>query len=301
MTDKTGMRRGLTRYGDEEFSLYLRTVFIKGMGYSNDALSRPVVGIANTFSGFNACHGNVPQIIEAVKRGVMLAGGLPVEFPTISLHESFSYPTSMYLRNLMSMDTEEMLRALPLDSCVLIGGCDKTVPAQLMAAASANVPVISVVTGPMLSGAHHGERVGACSDCRRFWGEYRGGRIDLDEIVEVTDSLVPTTGTCGVMGTASTMACMTEALGMMLPGGATIPAVHADRLRHAEAAGTQAMKLAQGGPKPSEIMTPASIKNSLRVLLALGGSTNGIVHMAAVAGRYTLYAIRYTLYAIRYT
>ena len=140
MTDKTGMRRGLTRYGDEEFSLYLRTVFIKGMGYSNDALSRPVVGIANTFSGFNACHGNVPQIIEAVKRGVMLAGGLPVEFPTISLHESFSYPTSMYLRNLMSMDTEEMLRALPLDSCVLIGGCDKTVPAQLMAAASANVP-----------------------------------------------------------------------------------------------------------------------------------------------------------------
>ena len=285
MTDKTGMRRGLTRYGDEEFSLYLRTVFIKGMGYSNDALSRPVVGIANTFSGFNACHGNVPQIIEAVKRGVMLAGGLPVEFPTISLHESFSYPTSMYLRNLMSMDTEEMLRALPLDSCVLIGGCDKTVPAQLMAAASANVPVISVVTGPMLSGAHHGERVGACSDCRRFWGEYRGGRIDQDEIVEVTDSLVPTTGTCGVMGTASTMACMTEALGMMLPGGATIPAVHADRLRHAEAAGTQAMKLAQGGPKPSEIITPASIKNSLRVLLALGGSTNGIVHMAAVAGR----------------
>jgi len=285
MSEKIGMRRGLTRYGDEEFSLYLRTAFIKAMGYSDDSLSRTVVGVVNTFSGFNPCHGNVPQIIEAVKRGVMLAGGLPVEFPTISLHESFSYPTSMYLRNLMSMDTEEMLRALPMDACVLIGGCDKTVPAQLMAAASANIPAISVVTGPMLSGSHRGERVGACTDCRRFWGEYRGGRIDADEITEVTDRLVPSVGTCGVMGTASTMACMTEALGMMLPGGATIPATLADRFRHAEAAGSQAIKLAESGVKPSDIITPASIKNALRVLLAIGGSTNGIIHIAAIAGR----------------
>ena len=197
MDDKIGIQRGLTSYGDEDFSLYLRTAFIKAMGYTDEALGLPVIGIVNTFSGFNPCHGNVPQIIEAVKRGVMLARGLPVEFPTISLHESFSYPTSMYLRNLMSMDTEEMLRALPMDACVLIGGCDKTVPAQLMAAASADVPAISLVTGPMLSSSHRGKRIGACTDCRRFWGEYRGGRIKEDELKEVTGQLVPSVGTCG--------------------------------------------------------------------------------------------------------
>ena len=241
---KSGMHRKLTRYGDEEFSLYLRKAFIKAMGYSDDALSRPIVGITNTFSAYNACHANVPDIIDAVKRGVMLAGGLPMDFPTISLHESFAFPTSMYLRNLMAMDTEEMMRALPMDACVLIGGCDKTVPAQLMAAASANTPAIMVVTGPMLSGSHRGERVCACTDCRRFWARYRSGQIDGEEIEEVTNHLVSSVGTCGVMGTASTMACMTEALGMMLPGGATIPAVHADRLRHAEKAGARAMALA---------------------------------------------------------
>ena len=280
-----GMRRGLTSYGDEDFALYLRKAFIKAMGYSDDALSRPVIGIANTFSAYNACHANVPQIVEAVKRGVMLAGGMPMEFPTISLHESFAFPTSMYLRNLMSMDTEEMMRGLPMDACVLIGGCDKTVPAQIMAAASADVPSIQVVTGPMLSGTHGDERVGACTDCRRFWSEYRGGRIDEEEINEIEGRLVPTAGTCGVMGTASTMACMMEALGMMLPGGATIPAIAADRLRHAEAAGARAMELARGHIRPSDIITPDSIANALRVLLALGGSTNGIVHMAAIAGR----------------
>jgi dihydroxy-acid dehydratase len=285
MDDKIGMRQGLTSYGDEDFSLYLRTAFIKAMGYTDEALNLPVIGIVNTFSGFNPCHGNVPQIIEAVKRGVMLARGLPVEFPTISLHESFSYPTSMYLRNLMSMDTEEMLRALPMDACVLIGGCDKTVPAQLMAAASADVPAISLVTGPMLSSSHRGERIGACTDCRRFWGEYRGGSIKEDELKEVTGQLVPSVGTCGVMGTASTMACMAEAMGMMLPGGATIPAVLSERLRHSEESGAHAVKLSKMKLKPSEIMTPAALKNALRVLLAVGGSTNCLVHLAAIAGR----------------
>jgi len=285
MTDQKGMRRGLTRYGDEGFSLYLRKAFIKAMGYSDDALDRPVIGIANTFSAYNACHANVPALAEAVKRGVMLAGGLPMEFPTISLHESFAYPTSMYFRNLMAMDTEEMLQALPMDACVLIGGCDKTVPAQLMAAASADVPAIQLVSGPMLSGTHGTERIGACTDCRRFWGEYRGGRIDEAEINQIEGRLVPTAGTCGVMGTASTMACMTEALGMMLPGGATIPAVTADRLRCAEATGTRAMALAKEGLRPSKIMTPEAFENALRVLLAIGGSTNGVVHTAAMAGR----------------
>jgi dihydroxy-acid dehydratase len=284
-TDKKGMRRNLTSYGDADFSLYLRKAFIKAMGYTEDSLGRPVIGIANTYSGYNPCHANVPDIVAAVKRGVMLAGGLPIEFPTISLHESFAYPTSMFLRNLMSMDTEEMMRAQPMDTVILIGGCDKTVPAQLMAAASVNIPALSVVTGPMLSGTHRGERVGACTDCRRFWARYRAGEIGNDEIDEITNNLVPSAGTCGVMGTASTMACITEALGMMLPGGATIPAVLADRLRHAETAGGRAVAMAAEGLTPGKIITPESLANGLRILLAIGGSTNGIVHLAAIAGR----------------
>jgi len=286
MGDKpTGMRRGLTSYGDAGFSLYLRKAFIKAMGYSDDALDRPIVGIANTFSGYNACHRTAPELVEAIKRGVMLKGGLPIEFPTISVHESFSHPTSMFLRNLMSMDTEEMIRAQPMDSVVMIGGCDKTVPAQLMAAASANLPAISVVTGPMMTGSHRGDRLGACTDCRRYWGMHRAGEIDELEIDEVGGKLAPTAGTCMVMGTASTMACMTEALGMMMPGGAAIPAIAADRLRHAEAAGGRAVEMGTKGPMPQEIMTPEAFANAFRVLLAIGGSTNGLIHMTAVAGR----------------
>jgi dihydroxy-acid dehydratase len=280
------MRRGLTSYGDAGFSLFLRKAFIKAMGYSDDALDRPIVGIADTFSGFNPCHRSVPDLIAAVKRGVMLAGGLAVEFPTISLHESFSYPTSMFLRNLMAMDTEEAMRALPVDSVVLIGGCDKTVPAQLMAAASANVPALVVVTGPMMTGDHRGERLGACTDCRRLWALHRAGEIDAEGITEAGGRLMPTAGTCSVMGTASTMACVTEALGMMLPGGAAIPAVHADRLRHAEASGRRAAEMAaSGGPPPDAVMTSAAFTNALRVLHAIGGSTNGLIHLTAIAGR----------------
>ncbi|MEP0508865.1 MAG: dihydroxy-acid dehydratase, partial [Aurantimonas coralicida] len=180
-----GLKKGLTSYGDAGFSLFLRKAFIKGMGYSDDALDRPIVGIVDTASGYNACHANVPDLIEAVKRGVMLAGALPVPFPTISIHESFSHPTSMYLRNLMAMDTEEMIRAQPMDAVVLIGGCDKTVPAQLMGAASAKVPAIQLVTGPMLTGSHRGEKVGACTDCRRFWARHRAGEVDAEEISDV--------------------------------------------------------------------------------------------------------------------
>ena len=287
MSDQTrgGLSAGLTAYGDTEFSLFLRRAFIKAMGYSDDALARPIVGIANTYSGYNACHQTVPQLVEAVRRGVQLSGGLAVDFPTISLHESFAYPTSMLYRNLMAMDTEEMLGAQPMDAVVLIGGCDKTVPAQLMAAASAKVPALVVVTGPMMTGSHRGERLGACTDCRRFWGMYRGGEIDAEEIEEVSGQLAPTAGTCMVMGTASTMACMTEALGMMLPGGACIPAVQADRLRHAEASGRRAVAMAAEGLTPDRIMTPKAFSNALRVLLAVGGSTNGLIHLAAMAGR----------------
>lgn len=282
---ENGLGKGLTNYGDKGFSLFLRKAFIKGAGYTDDALSRPVIGIVNTNSSYNPCHGNAPQLVEAVKRGVMLAGGLPVDFPTISVHESFSAPTSMYLRNLMSMDTEEMIRAQPMDAVVLIGGCDKTVPAQLMGAASAGVPAIQLVTGSMLTGSHRGERVGACTDCRRYWGRYRAEEIDAPEIADVNNQLVASVGTCSVMGTASTMACLTEALGMMVAGGASAPAVTADRVRVAERTGTTAVAMARSGLTPDRILTGRAIENAIRVLLAIGGSTNGIVHLTAIAGR----------------
>jgi dihydroxy-acid dehydratase len=283
--EASGLRKGLTSYGDSGFSLFLRKAFIKGAGYTDNALDRPVVGIANTGSAFNPCHGNMTQLIEAVKRGVMLAGGLPMDFPTISVHESFASPTSMYLRNLMSIDTEEMIRAQPMDAVVLIGGCDKTVPAQLMGAASAGIPAIQLVTGSMLTGSHRGERVGACTDCRRFWGKYRADEIGDEEIADVNNQLVASVGTCSVMGTASTMACVTEALGMMLPGGAAPPAVTADRIRVAENTGATAVAMALSGLTPDKIMTGKAFENALRVLLAIGGSTNGIIHLTAVAGR----------------
>jgi len=286
MSEETkGMKQGLANYGDAGFSLFLRKAFIKAMGYSDSALERPIIGITNTFSGYNACHRSVPDLIEAIKRGVMLAGGLPIEFPIISMHEAFSHPTSMFLRNLMAMDAEEMIRAQPMDAVVLIGGCDKTVPALLMGAASVDLPAILTVTGPMITGSHKGERLGACTDCRRFWGQHRAGIIDEKEIEEIGNKLAPGPGTCMVMGTASTMALVSEAMGMMLPGGAAIPAVHADRLRHAEATGERAVALASEKLRPSQIMTKNSMTNALRVLQAIGGSTNGVVHLAAIAGR----------------
>jgi dihydroxy-acid dehydratase len=285
MSNEKGLRAKRANYGDAEFSLFLRKAFIKAMGYTDEALERPIVGIVNTYSGYNACHRNVPEMIEAIRRGVMLYGGLPIDFPVISIHESFANPTSMYLRNLMAIDVEEMIRAQPMDAVVLIGGCDKTVPALLMGAASAGVPAILTVTGPMLSGSHRGERIGACTDCRRLWGEFRGGRISQVEIDEANAQLAPSAGTCSVMGTASTMALTAEAAGIMLPRGASAPAVHADRLRHAERTGARAVALAAEGLTPDRILTPKAITNALTVLHATGGSTNGLIHWAAIAGR----------------
>src|SRR5262247_3845752 len=280
-----GLARGLTNYGDRDFALYLRRSFARSMGYSTASLAKPVVGIANSGSGFNNCHRHFPELIDAVKRGVSAAGGLPIDFPTISLGEVFLEPTSMLYRNLMSMDVEEMVRAQPMDAVVLVGGCDKTVPAQLMGAASAGVPAIQLIAGPMMVGRHHGERLGACTDCRRFWAKYRAGEISGEQIRDIEGNLATTAGTCAVMGTASTMACITETLGMALPGTAAIPAVHADRLRAAEATGEAAVALARSRITPDQILTPKAIENALRVLLAIGGSTNAIVHLTAIAGR----------------
>ncbi len=281
-----GIRRNLTNYGDPGFAAYLRRSFARSMGYSKDMLDRPIVGIATSPSGFNNCHRSMPELVDAVKRGVLKAGGLPVDFPTISLGEVFLSPTSMMFRNLMSVDVEEMIRAQPIDACVLIGGCDKTVPAQLMGTASADIPAIQLVTGPMLAMPYHGERLGACTDCRRFWARYRAGEVSDESIDQIEANLATTAGTCAVMGTASTMACITEALGMGLANSAAIPAVHADRLRMAEACGERAMAMAlSGAPLPSQIITPASVRNALRVLLAVSGSTNAVVHLTAIAGR----------------
>jgi dihydroxy-acid dehydratase len=281
-----GMRRGLTSYADAEFSLFLRKAFIKAMGYSEDALSRPIVGIVDTGSDYNPCHGNSAKLVEAVKRGVMLSGALPMAFPTISIHESFAHPTSMFLRNLMAMDTEEMVRAQPMDAVVVIGGCDKTIPAQLMAIASVNVPAFVLPTGPMLVGHYKGQTLGACTDCRRLWAQYRAGEIDEALTEAVNGRLAPTSGTCMVMGTASTMACLAEALGMALPWSATIPATYADRLRCAERTGAAAVKASrENGTKPRDVLTRAAFRNALIVLQALGGSTNAVIHLTAIAGR----------------
>ena len=284
--DERGIRRNLTNYGDPEFAAYLRRSFARSMGYSKDMLSRPIVGIAQSASGFNNCHRYVPELVEAVKRGVLKSGGLPIDFPTISLGEVFLSPTSLMFRNLMAMDVEEMVRAQPMDAVVLIGGCDKTVPAQLMGAISADVPAIQLVTGPMMAMPFRGERLGACTDCRRFWGKYRAGEVSDEGIDAIEGNLATTAGTCAVMGTASTMACVAEALGMSLADTAAIPAVHADRLRAAEATGVCAMEMIKTrGPRPSEIVTEKSVENALRVLLAIGGSTNAIIHLTAIAGR----------------
>jgi len=280
-----GLARNAANYGDRDFALYLRRSFAKSMGYSQAMLDRPVVGIVDTRSDYNNCHRMVPELVEAVKRGVLAAGGLPLAFPTLSLCEPSLFPTSMHYRNLAALDTEAMLTAQPMDAAVLVGGCDKTVPAQLMAAASADIPCVQLVTGPMLATSFQGERLSACTDCRRYWAQYRAGRVSRERIGEIEGRLATTAGTCGVMGTASTMACIAEALGMMPPGTASIPAVHADRLRAAEAAGMLAMQLIAAPIRPSEIITEHSVENALRVLLALGGSTNALIHLTAVAGR----------------
>lgn len=281
----SGSMRGLTSYGDLGFSRFLRGAFLSSAGYDREDLSRPLIGITNLVSDYNPCHRLVPEIIENIKRGVLEAGGLPMVFPTMSLGETFLAPTSMLFRNMLAMETEELIRAQPMDAVVLLGGCDKTVPAQLMAAAVSDVPAIIEVTGPMIANSWRGERLGACTDCRRMWAKYRAGDLDEAEIIDVEQSLAATAGTCTVMGTASTMACMAEALGMMLPGGATPPSPTGDRLRHATQTGRRAVELAREPLLPREILTKSAFFNALKVLAAIGGSTNAIVHLLAIARR----------------
>ena len=280
-----GVTGNLTAYGDPGFSRMVRHAFFASMGLDRDDFDRPVVGIIDTRSDYTPCHRDMPAVIESVKRGVLQEGALPLVCPTLSLGETIISPTAMLYRNLLAMETEELMRAYPMDAVVLVGGCDKTLPAQLMAAASANVPAISVVVGPMHTGQWRGERLGACTDCRGLWMNYRAGEIDEQQIVEAESKLCPTGGTCMVMGTASTMACLGEALGIMLPGGATAPSGSGDRLRHAAAAGRCAAKLTRHPIYPRQILTVGAFRNAMTVLMALGGSTNAVIHLTAIARR----------------
>lgn len=287
MTSPThaGIYRNPTSYADPEFSKYLRRAFLAAAGYDREDIARPVIGIASTVSDYNPCHAQMPDAIEAVKRGVLEAGGLPFVFPTLSLNEIFFSPTTMLFRNLLAMETEELITAQPMDAVLLMGGCDKTVPAQVMAAASADIPAIQVVSGAMRTGAWRGDRLGACTDCRRYWARYRAGELADPQLEGVTQSLCSTPGTCMVMGTASTMACIVETLGLMLPGGAAPLSGTGDRLRVGARSGRLAVALARADRLPSHLLTRPSFLNALTVLTALGGSTNAIVHLLAIARR----------------
>ncbi|MEX1031183.1 MAG: IlvD/Edd family dehydratase [Paenibacillaceae bacterium] len=276
---------GATSYGDEGFSHFIRRAFSRNLGFDPEDLKKPTIGICNTESEVNRCHAHFGPLVEAVKRGVLMAGGIPLEFPTISLGEIYLSPTSMLFRNLAAMDTEEMIRAQPLDGVVLLSGCDKTTPAQLMGAASANIPSIMVTGGPMLNGEYEGRTLGACTDCRFFWQEHRAGEIDDEELEQINQRLAPSDGHCMVMGSASTMATCAEALGMMLPGGAAIPATHNLRKHLAEESGKRIVEMVKQNLTPSKIMTYEAFENAIRVIMATGGSTNALIHVTAIAGR----------------
>ncbi len=270
---------------DPGFQQFLRAAFLASAGYDDCDLSRPLVGVVDTSSDFNTCHRQMPELVQAVRRGVLEAGGLPMVFPTVSLAEAALTTSSMVFRNLVAFETEEMILAQPMDSVVLVGGCDKTVPAQLMAALAADVPAIQVVTGPMMPGHWRGQSLGACSDCRRVWDENRAGNAD-HTLEEITQSLVTTAGTCMTMGTASTMAALAETMGMMLPGGATAPAPSGDRLRTATRSGRRAVTIVgDDNARPRAIVGAAAIRNAVTVLAALGGSTNAVIHLLAIARR----------------
>ena len=274
-------------FGRNDLDGFVHRSWLKTEGFSDLVFDgRPVIGIANSWSELTNCNAHLRQVADAVKRGVWSAGGFPLEFPTISLGEVLMKPTAMMFRNLMAMDVEECLRAYPLDAVVLLSGCDKTTPAMLMGAASADVPAIMVTGGPMLRGKWRTEELGSGTDVRRLWAERRADRLTDEELCEVEACLSRSSGHCMVMGTASTMASMAEALGMTLPGNAAIPAPDSRRLALAELSGRRAVELAlRGGPRPSEILTAKAFDNAIRGDMAIGGSTNAIVHLVALAGR----------------
>lgn len=283
--NSSGIDNNLSNYGDLEFSSYLRRSFAKSMGYTDKTLKKPIVGIVNTTSGLNSCHRHFPEMITALKRGIESGGCLAVDFPVISLGEVYLYPTSIMFRNLMSMDVEEMIRAQPVDVVILLGGCDKTLPAMIMGAISAGKPFLVMPAGPMITNKFENERLGACTDCRRYWSKFRSGEVSKKKILNVENKLAATTGTCAVMGTASTMACIIETMGLCLTDASCVPAVFAERLKLCEETGVLASKIALKKINKIKKITEDDIYNGLVTLLALGGSTNALIHLTAIAGR----------------
>ena len=277
--------RGRSFFNEPDAAGLMHRAFTRSLGFDRADMNRPLIGILNTYSEMNNCHAHFPELVEAVKRGVWQAGGFPLEFPTISLGEIYLTPTSMLWRNLAAMDTEEMIRGNPMDGVVMLCGCDKTTPAALMGAASADLPAILVSGGPMLNGHWRGQTLGACTDCRRLTTEYRAGNLSEEEYAEVEENLVRSRGHCMVMGTASTMNSLTEALGISLPGNGAIPAADSRRILHAEKAGRRIVAMAAEGLRPSRILTRQAMENAITLLCALGGSTNAVVHLPALAGR----------------
>ena len=265
---------------------WLRRAAFMAEGYGPEAYdNKPIIGICNSWSELTHCNAHLRGLAEAVKRGVWQAGGFPMEFPVMSLGEYNMRPTTMLFRNLMSMEVEESVRANPLDGVVLLGGCDKTTPALLMGAASADIPSIMVTGGPQLNANWRGEELGSCTDCRRYEVELRAGRITEDDWAELQTCIVRSPGHCMVMGTASTMASVSEAMGIALPGNGAIPAADSRRLRLSELAGRQIVELVRKDIRPSHILTPNAFENGIRTLHALGGSTNAVIHLTAIAGR----------------
>ena len=273
-------------FGKNDLDGFAHRSWIKAEGFSDLMFDgRPVIGIGNSWSELTNCNAHLRQVAEAVKRGVLSAGGFPLEFPTISLGEVLMKPTTMLFRNLMAMDVEECLRAYPLDGAVLLSGCDKTTPAMLMGAASADVPAIVVTGGPMLRGVWGREELGSGTDTWRYWAERRAGRLSEEEWCEMESCMSRSAGHCMVMGTASTMASMAEALGMTLPGNAAVPAADSRRMVLAELSGRRIVEMAREGLKPSRILTAKAFDNAIRADMAIGGSTNAIIHLVAIAGR----------------
>lgn len=277
--------RSRTFFDEPHVSGFTHRAFTKAMGFDDVDMQKPVIGICNTYSEINNCNSHLREVAEAVKRGVWQAGGFPLEFPTISLGEIFLNPTSMLYRNLAAMDTEEMIRGNPIDAVILLVNCDKTVPAALMGACSADLPAIMLSGGPAMSGSYRGEMLGACTDCRRMTAEYTAGTISLETYKEIEDRVFPSHGHCMVMGTASTMNSMMEALGIGLPGNGATLATSSRRLRLAEQAGRRIVEMAAEDLRPSRIITRQAIENAIALVCAVGGSTNAVAHLPAIAGR----------------
>src|SRR5439155_2054060 len=287
MSTKNGKKlRSQEWWGQPNYESFTRRAWMRSEGFSSDFFqNKPVIGICNSWSELNNCNAHLRTVAEAVKRGVLAAGGFPLEFPTISLGEVYMKPTTMLYRNLMAMDVEECIRAYPMDAVVLLCGCDKTTPEQLMGAASADIPAIVVPGGPMLNGMWRGEQLGSGTDARRLWAEKRAGRLSDEAWCEIEGCISRSAGHCMVMGTASTMTSLAEALGMTLPGCANIPAADSHRMSIAEESGRRAVAMAMEELRPSRILAPAAFENAIRVNMAIGGSTNAIIHLVAIAGR----------------